>query len=83
MASTGSPENSSAEEDDLDDDLSSVHSFDTSTPRRSSIRSSISQTVRKVLSYLFIFSPNVLFVIQNAYFPVNAKGPDGVLFLSC
>ncbi|KAJ3702017.1 hypothetical protein LUZ61_005722 [Rhynchospora tenuis] len=44
MASTGSPENSSAEEDDLDDDLSSVHSFDTSTPRRSSIRSSISQT---------------------------------------
>ncbi|KAJ4749957.1 coiled-coil protein [Rhynchospora pubera] len=44
MASTGSPENSSAEEDDLDDDLSSVHSFDTSTPRRGSIRSSISQT---------------------------------------
>ncbi|XP_078168579.1 uncharacterized protein LOC144563079 isoform X2 [Carex rostrata] len=44
MASTGSPENSSAEEDDLDDDLSSVHSFDTSTPRRNSIRSSISQT---------------------------------------
>jgi hypothetical protein len=51
MASTGSPENSSAEEDDLDDDLSSVHSFDTSTPRRSSIRCSISQTVRK--TYLF------------------------------